>query len=87
MDLLNIFNERNILSQIAGKHNNSALKPLLTKKLHEAFFLTLGLQPPSYEGAEVIPNGQMNQETPKLPYLRQPSGPQSVFYQKGKVEL
>ena len=33
------------------------------------------------------PHGQTNQETPKLPYLRQPSGPQSVFYQKGKVKL
>ena len=28
------------------------------------------------------PPGQPDQETPKLPYLRQPSGPQSVFYQR-----
>ena len=37
IEILNIFNERNILRQIPLKHNNSTIKPLLATKLHEAF--------------------------------------------------
>ena len=34
IEILNFFNERNILRQIPLKHNNSTIKPLLATKLH-----------------------------------------------------
>ena len=44
---------------------------------------TVGWQPLSSKGAEVTHYGETYQDVSKFPYLKQPSGPQSVFSIKG----